>query len=222
MKKKRDKTNLKKSGDNNKTLYIIIAVIVILVLAFLVYNYFFDNRDVRLEPETSNDAKAVDTSTTTGTTDTRDDCDLGAEVGVDSNLYKTYACFRNGSSTGLTDGETDCQIAMGKITDLYRCPTKDGDPLADLCCEYYTCGETPAYCNDNREYSRKRLGGTTLDESEGKYVCNGNKIYKCYPKEFTDLNGNKRACIIGKEIQNCSDYSTCEIYENGIGCILKT
>ena len=47
----RERTNLKSNYNSNKTLYIIIAVIVILVLAFLVYNYFFDDRDVRLDPE---------------------------------------------------------------------------------------------------------------------------------------------------------------------------
>ncbi len=132
--KKRDKINLKKSGDNNKTLYIIIAVIVILVLAFLIYNYFFDDRDVRLSGD---DAGSVDTTTTT-----QPQKECGSDY-VDETHKEKYDCVLFDDSLSLDElgciEKVDDRTCKGEYEKCCKVKVIETDPCVNRDVDFYYC-----------------------------------------------------------------------------------
>ncbi len=135
--KKSDKIN--KIKDSNKTLYIIIAVIVILVLAFLVYNYFFDDRDVK---SSGIDAASIESITV----QPPDPCPFNIMEG--NNTYKCIAKPQSGElnyETELVDFKRKCL----EEKENYACKE-----LNKVCCltKCVTCTLGETVCGDALDF----------------------------------------------------------------------
>ncbi len=201
--KKSNKSNLKKSDNkNNKTLYIIIAVIVILVLAFLVYNYFFDDRDVRLGPDPLKG----------GTTTTTDPCSTKC-TSLDQRVCcseKTRGvCKKDENGNWVVRFKDDCgkdyicDPETAKCIPDSGCP---GGPYPYKCtCKPISGGEimSCAIFDSCSQRVKDCLDGQKCEVSQD------GKTAGCYTEPIIECGEGKPPCPDGQTCVNLGPYKVC-------------